>query len=172
MTTTSKKKWTRPDPQPKGAEMKVLKKLEQIARGKGFEHSAFTTECDQHSGSSFSISVGHALERVRCNGWERLQTTPMALENLRVKVRSALHDAREAARYAEWLANEASEVLIFFGLNLRPCPDCDGKGGPERGPCPASLYHRSQYEKCTTCDGLGVLKHYRTGAQSHDRWNR
>lgn len=120
-------------------------------------------------GSPFmiGISVGHALEGVRCNGTERLTTVIDCIDSLEEHSKDMIeHVKAVAARKIEIDAalKKLKDELVKRGL--KPCPKCRGpydswydgchtkgqkvKTGASSGP----MY---RWEDCDKCNGRGLI---------------
>lgn len=96
---------------------------------------------------SLGIDIGHVIEDVRVNGWQR-----------KVSILNVYQSAQELKRKLRLkrMSIAQDERVIFKILNVfkkyKICPDCKG----EKGILYDKFHPRQYWEDCPSCNGIGL----------------
>ena len=133
---------------PKGKELKVLKKIEQLL---------IALDKESHSsevGIEIGIELNHALKGIRTNGREKVNSLYDVFCELQKEDDNLQDDARKTLIFAEKAAEFRLEVeALMEDFNI--CPICHGEKGEKiRGSRGISY----EWEDCERCKGRGILE--------------
>jgi hypothetical protein len=141
---------------PTGKELQVCKALQAMVKLTDQMESAL--ELVTPSDTDFHISVKHAREGVRTNGWEYLCTILDAMTGLR-RFRHEVSHGLETYKKIDVLAGELLERAEELFSIFKVCPICEGRKGKKSDRKDETRFTKGmkQWDDCEECDGRGII---------------
>ena len=128
---------------PVGKELKLAKQISILIN----RFRKLNTENTPHSAC---IDIGHTLDGVRTNGYEKVVGLYDVRKSIREYSNSVKHEVAELKK-----SLKLSDLIMRKLGVFRICPSC--KGGKGHWNVPDNTWHRRYWSDCGKCDGRGIL---------------
>lgn len=138
---------------PKGKELKVTKSVNELMD----KARRITDETGDYPASGItnaSITIGHSLEGVRCNGWARLSNVLDVKEQMEffiIGFKKELKVMEGQYKKLEMIQRKITKQVS----TLKLCPNCKGKKGARVKYMEGHII--KNWKDCSDCEGRGIV---------------